>query len=55
LGAGVVPHEYNTNYGDVSLPTGHSSVYSRFVYSVGITRPGYGMFLKLFTGCSSRR
>ncbi|HEX4132177.1 MAG TPA: hypothetical protein VHZ24_19260 [Pirellulales bacterium] len=50
LGATVEPHEYNTNYGDISLPTGHASIYSRFVYSVGITRPGYGMFLKLFTG-----
>ncbi|HWB01282.1 MAG TPA: hypothetical protein VG713_22485 [Pirellulales bacterium] len=50
LGGEVTPHEYNTNYGDISLPTGHASVYSRFVYSVGITRPGYGIFIKLFTG-----
>jgi hypothetical protein len=48
--AEVVTHRYNTNYGDISLPTGAYSKYSRFVYSVLITRPGYGLFLKLFTG-----
>ncbi|HEX3870730.1 MAG TPA: hypothetical protein VHV77_09855 [Pirellulales bacterium] len=48
--ATVVSHAYNTNYGDVSLPTGHASNYSRFIYSIKIARPGYGMFIKLFAG-----
>lgn len=46
--AKVHPHGYKTNYGDISLPTGNESVYSSFVYSIPIVRPGYGYFLKLF-------
>lgn len=46
--AAVDSHGYKTNYGDISLPTGNESVYSRFVYSMEIIRPGYGYFLKLF-------
>jgi hypothetical protein len=50
VGAKVVTHAYRTNYGDLSLPTGHASDYSRFIYAVSITRPGYGVFIKLFAG-----
>lgn len=48
--ATVVSHRANTNYGDISLPTGHESTWSRFVYHVDMVRPGYGYFGKLFTG-----
>jgi hypothetical protein len=46
----VESHRYGTNYGDVTLPTGSGSSYSRFVCPVRIGRPGYGLFIKLFTG-----
>jgi hypothetical protein len=49
-GAIVDTHRYSTNYGDTSLPTGHGSTYSRFVYNLDLTRPGLGMAGKLFTG-----
>jgi len=39
---------YSTNYGDISLPTDNRSVYSRYVHSLTIERPGYGYFIKLF-------
>lgn len=48
--ANVGINRYATNYGDISLPTGAESVYSRFNYSVHIVRPGYSLFLKLFSG-----
>jgi hypothetical protein len=44
----VVSHAYQTNYGDISLPSNNESSYSRFVYAIDIQRPGYGYFLKLF-------
>lgn len=44
----VVSHTYKTNYGDISLPTNNESIYSRFVFSLSIVRPGYGYFFKLF-------
>ncbi len=46
----IAPHTYSTNYGDISLPTGSESVYSRFIYSLNIIRPGPGYFLKIFFG-----
>ncbi len=46
--ATVSAHIYKTNYGDISLPTDNVSVYSRFIFSVSIIRPGYGYFFKLF-------
>jgi hypothetical protein len=46
----VAPHRYQTNYGDTSLPSDNESVYSRFVFSVPLTRQGIGYFLKLFLG-----
>lgn len=48
---GVVdPHSYQTNYGDISLPSNNESVYSRFIFSIKVMRPGYGYFFKLFFG-----
>ena len=49
-GAQVVTHFSNTNYGDISLPTGHESSWSRYIYTVHLRRTGYGYFIKLFTG-----
>jgi hypothetical protein len=48
--ATVEEHQYHTNYGDTSLPTGSTSIYSRFVYSIPLVRPNWGYFLKLFFG-----
>jgi len=48
--AAVVTNTDRTNYGDISLPTGHESSWSRFTYSVEVARPGPGIFIKLFTG-----
>jgi hypothetical protein len=46
----VIDHRYQTNYGDISLPTNSQSFYSRFVYSISAKRPGLGYFAKLFFG-----
>lgn len=46
--ASVQTTTYDTNYGDTSLPTGNMSTYSRFVFSVAMSRPGVGRFLKVF-------
>lgn len=48
--AAIEEHEYRTNYGDTSLPTGSASTYSRFIYSIPLTRPNWGYFIKLFFG-----
>ena len=48
--AGASGHPYQTNYGDISLPSNNESVYSRFVYAMLVVRPGYGYFFKLFFG-----
>ena len=46
----VESHAYNTNYGDISLPTGNTSKYSRFTYSFTLCRQGnsWGHFFRLF-------
>jgi hypothetical protein len=46
----VLKNEYCTNYGDTSLPTGHASSFSRFVFQIPMKRSGYGYCLKLFVG-----
>lgn len=48
--ATVEQHQYHTNYGDTSLPTGDTSSYSRFIYSIPLVRPNWGYFIKLFFG-----
>ena len=48
--AAVTNHGSNTNYGDIDLPSGHESNWSRYIYTVHMTRTGYGYFGKLFTG-----
>jgi hypothetical protein len=46
----VVTHKDHTNYGDVSLPSGRESSWSRFVFPIKVTRAGVGIFVKLFAG-----
>lgn len=46
----VVSNTDHTNYGDLSLGTGRESSWSRFVFSIELTRPGIGIFVKLFAG-----
>lgn len=46
----VVQQRYGTNYGDTSLPTHNESVYSRYMFSIGLARPNYGYFIKLLFG-----
>jgi hypothetical protein len=48
--AAVETHNYDTNYGDISLPHDRQSSYSRYVFGVDVKRPGYGRFLKVFFG-----
>lgn len=45
----VTDNHYKTNYGDISLPVGNESVYSRYGYSVHVDRLGYRYFFKLFS------
>ncbi|HOX43073.1 MAG TPA: hypothetical protein PK668_05730 [Myxococcota bacterium] len=45
--ATVDEHRYCSNFGDLSLPTGSESVYSRFNYSMEFRRAGVTYFLKL--------
>lgn len=45
--ASVINHIYQTNYGDVSLPTGAESHYSRFIVKWDIHRQGWGFAVKL--------
>jgi hypothetical protein len=46
----VKEHQYTTNYGDTSLPSGNKSVWSRFCLTINAARPGYGYFFKLCWG-----
>lgn len=48
--AEVNPHRYATNYGNVDLPAGEGSTYSRFALSMPLERRGPSYFLKLFFG-----
>jgi hypothetical protein len=48
--ASVITNTDHTNYGDLSLPSGHESSWSRFVFSIEVNRPGVGMFVKLLAG-----
>lgn len=44
----ISSNRYETNYGNISLPTGNESVYSRFGFEMDLTRPGSAYFFKLF-------
>lgn len=45
----VVRKGYASNYGDISLPTGNKSEYSRFVIDMSIARVSYGAAVKLLS------
>jgi hypothetical protein len=47
-GSRISSNQYSTNYGNISLPTGNTSVYSRFSFDMSLVRPGVGYFFKLF-------
>ena len=49
-GSKVITYTYRTNYGDISLPHGRQSSYSRYIFAIHIERPGYGRFLRVFFG-----
>jgi len=44
----VVPNHYRTNYGDLSIPTGNESTFSRFIATIDIQRTGGQYAFKLF-------
>jgi hypothetical protein len=46
----VVKHSYETNYGDVTVPSDSRSTYSRFEFALNVERPGFGYTLKLVWG-----
>jgi hypothetical protein len=46
----VTSHGYATNYGDVTVPTGNQSYWSRYAFTIHVERPGYGRFLRVFFG-----
>lgn len=41
-------HEYQTNYGDITLPSNNKALYSRFNFEIDLKRPGWLYFFKLF-------
>jgi hypothetical protein len=41
---------YRTNYGDITQPHDRESAYSRYVFTVDVSRPGYGRFMRVFFG-----
>ncbi|HQU41599.1 MAG TPA: hypothetical protein PK867_02255 [Pirellulales bacterium] len=38
----IEEQQYHRNYGDTSLPSGSTSTYSRFLYSIPLVRPNWG-------------
>lgn len=46
--AATLSNEFYSNFGDISQPTDARSVYSRFVQTIEISRPGYGYYTKVF-------
>ncbi len=42
------PHTYKTSMGDPSLPADYKATYSDFLFAITITRPTWGVFLKMF-------
>ncbi len=47
--AAVSEHLYRTNYGDITLPKNHESVYSRYTQSITLERPDSVYYLKTFS------
>ncbi|MDQ2105807.1 ligand-gated ion channel [Azospirillum isscasi] len=47
--ATVTAHRYRTNYGDITLPKNHESVYSRYTHSITLERPDSVYYIKTFS------
>ncbi len=47
--ATVAAHRYRTNYGDITLPKNHESVYSRYTHSITLERPDSTYYIKTFS------
>lgn len=47
--AAVEAHRYRTNYGDITLPKNHESVYSRYTHSIVLERPDSVYYIKTFS------
>ncbi|KAA0677859.1 hypothetical protein [Roseomonas genomospecies 6] len=47
--ATVSAHRYRTNYGDITLPKNHESVYSRYTHSITLERPDSIYYIKTFS------
>lgn len=45
----VKTHMYKTNYGDITLPKNHESVYSRYTQNIVLDRPDSIYYLKTFS------
>jgi|SRR6185369_6281737 len=48
--AATEDRHYNSNYGDISLPSDSESVYSRYTFAVDLKRTSRGRFFKVFFG-----
>ena len=46
---GVKSHMYRTNYGDITLPKNHESVYSRYTQDIVLDRPDSIYYMKTFS------
>lgn len=47
--ASVAEHQYRTNYGDITLPKNHESVYSRYTQAITLARPDSVYYVKTFS------
>lgn len=48
-GVSVAEHRYRTNYGDITLPKNHESVYSRYTHAITLDRPDAVYYMKTFS------
>ena len=49
----VKPHSYKTSRGDPRLPENDKATYSQLIYGIGIARPDWGLYVKMFQGLFS--
>lgn len=43
-------HSYKTRRGDPRLPENYKATYSQLIYGIGIMRPGWALYVKMFLG-----
>ncbi|AWJ91109.1 hypothetical protein Sp245p_14645 (plasmid) [Azospirillum baldaniorum] len=48
-GSTISAHHYRTNYGDITLPKNHESVYSRYTHAITLERPDSVYYIKTFS------